>query len=151
MTEKAKARKKTDRPLWELSYQDPSWSEPKTYTFDPQKLLTVQDLVKIQDWYGPEIGRYLTFTSAFSQGDPTAALCALWLVRRAAGEPEVPEPHAMPNFSMGDFYSKFIPAETEIEEEDPTQPSEPAQTKGSTETPKNSEASTSVSSPTPAT
>jgi hypothetical protein len=139
---------KTDRPLWELSYQDPSWSEPRIYTFDPQKLLTVQDLVKIQDWYGPEIGRYLTFTAAFAQGDPNAALCALWLVRRAAGESEVPEPMRMAgNFSMGDFYSKFIPADTEMDEKDPTQPSEPAPTPASAGTQPNSGASTSGSSP----
>ena len=136
-----------DRPLWKLKFQDPSWSEPRIYTFDPQTLLTVADLEKIQSWYGPEIGRYITFTNAFTQGDPGAARCALWLVRRAAGESGVPEPPQMPNFALGDFFHEFIPAGREDEEEDPTPASAQDPILESTETPASSDESISVSSP----
>lgn len=137
-----------DRPLWKLKYQDPSWDEPRTYTFDPQKELTVGRLRQIKEWYGPEVGRYLAFIQAFAQGDPEAALAALWIVRTTAGESDVPEPDRMPDFSMGDFYAEFIPAGEEPEaEKDPTQPSAQAPTTESTETPTSSEQRTSVSSP----
>ena len=137
-----------DRPLWKLQYQDPEWSEPRTYMFDPQKELTVSRLRQIKEWYGPEIGRYLAFIQAFAQGDPEAALAALWIVRMSAGEQGVPEPNQMPDFSMGDFYAEFIPAGEEPEaEQDPTQPSAPVPTTGSTETPTSSEPRTLVSSP----
>ena len=137
-----------DRPLWHLQYQDPTWTEPREYVFDPQKLLTVSALRQIKEWYGIEIGRYLAFIQAFSQGDPEAALCALWLVRRAAGEVEVPEPNRMPDFSMGDFYHSFEAAGESEEEADPLNTGE--EIPSSTETPTPSEPSTSASSPTSA-
>ena len=136
-----------DRPLWHLKYQDPTWTEVREYVFDPQTLLTVDALRHIKQWYGIEIGRYLNFIQAFSQGDPEAAVCALWLVRRAAGEPDVPEPNRMPNVSMGDFYHSFEAAGGEAEE-DPLNTGEKIPT--STEIPTSSEPSISDSSPTSA-
>ena len=136
-----------DRPLWHLKYRDPKWTEARKYGFDPQELLTVSALRQIKHWYGIEIGRYLAFIQAFSAGDPEAAVCALWLVRKAAGEPDVPEPNEMPDFSMGEFYDRFEAASSE-EEADPLSTGEKIPT--STETPTPSEVSTSVSSPTSA-
>jgi hypothetical protein len=107
----AESKAVSDRPLWHLKFED------KKYVFDPREHLTVGALRQIKHWYGAELGRYLSFISAFSQGDPEAALCALWLVRKAAGEENVPEPEQMPNFAMGDFYDFFQAAGSE----DPTQ------------------------------
>jgi hypothetical protein len=99
-----------DRPLWHLKF------DGKEYVFDPRELLTVSALRSIKGWYGVELGRYLAFIAAFAQGDPEAALCAIWLCRKAAGEDGVPEPNNMPDFRMGEFYDHFQAAG---EDEDP--------------------------------
>lgn len=135
-------------PTWTLKYQDPTWDAPREYTFEPQKLLTLSALRQIKAWFGPDLGRYLAFIQQFAQGDPDAAVCALWLARKAAGEPEVPEPLRMPDFAMGEFYAGFEPGDEE-EDADPLNTAE-SPMPVSTATPTPSAPSTSDSSPTSA-
>lgn len=75
-------------PEWRLKVDD------KQYTFDV-KMVTVEALTHVKQWYGKELGRYNSFIEAFFEGDPDAAKCAIWIARRAAGETNVPEPKQM--------------------------------------------------------
>ena len=125
----------SDKPLWHLKFEN------KDYIFDPE-LLTVSSLRQIKGWYGIELGRYLSFISAFAQGDPEAALCAIWLCRKAAGEENVPEPNNMPDFKMGEFYDHFQAAGVD-EDNPPTKGDQP--TPASTATRTRSEPDTSDS------
>lgn len=132
-----------DRLQWKLTYNN------KEYLFDPKEMLTLSALRQIKQWYGTEIGRYMTFQGALLQQDPEAALCALWLARKAAGEQDVPEPNQMPDFSIGELFEKgFDTADEEKEKE--ARPT-PASTLDSTETPTSSGANGSDPSPTSAT
>jgi hypothetical protein len=86
----------------------------KSYPFDVQ-MVTVEALKHVKQWFGPELGRYNNFVSAFFDGDPDAALCAIWIARRAAGETDVPEPKQM----NGDFtLNQWLDTEEEPEVED---------------------------------
>lgn len=119
-----------DRLQWKLTYNG------KEYIFDPKEMLTVSALRQIKQWYGAELGRYMTFQGALLQQDPEAALCALWLARKAAGEQDVPEPNQMDDFSIGELFEKgFDTAEPKA---DPTPPAG-ASTPASTETQTSSE------------
>lgn len=138
-----------DRPIWHLKL------DGKGYQFDPEELLGVKELRQIKQWFGPELGAYLTFQAKFTQGDPDAACCAAWLARRAAGEEGVPDPPNYPSFNLGPFFDKFEPTgfvfvgdelkkieEVEAEETaDPTNTA-PSPTGVSTETPTGSEPKT---------
>lgn len=127
---------------WQIKV--PVGGTEKVYTFDPGKQLTVGTLRQIKAWY-PELGRYMSFIAAFAQGDPEAALCAVWMVRKDAGETDVPEPNQMDDFPMGGFYHHFDPASDEEE-----RPTEAVPTPDSTPTPTGSEENTSGDSePTP--
>jgi hypothetical protein len=130
-----------DRLQWRLTYNG------REYIFDPKEMLTVTALRQIKQWFGPELGRYMTFQGALLQQDPEAALCALWLARKAAGEQNVPEPNQMDDFSIGELFEKGYDTPSETKEPDPT----PARTPGSTETPTNSDPDGSEPSPTSAT
>ncbi|HEY1690061.1 MAG TPA: hypothetical protein VGF95_14495 [Solirubrobacteraceae bacterium] len=126
------------RNIWHLKW------EGQDYTFDPEMLL-VGRMRKIKRWF-PDIGRYSSFILALSQGDPDAALCALWIVRMEAGEKNVPEPERMPDFSLGDFFHGVEAIGEDDAEADPTEPpAETSETSVSTETPTNSESDISGS------
>jgi hypothetical protein len=102
------------------------------YVFDP-KMLTQSRLSQIKAWYGAEIGRYNNFIEAFFEGDPDAAKCAVWVARKAAGEPNPPEPMQMEDFSMAQWIK---PGETaEVEDESEGKPTDPPPTPDTTETP----------------
>lgn len=108
----------------------------KVYPFNPQELLTVGALRQIKHWFGTEIGRYNAFVSALLQGDPEAALCAVWLARKAAGETNVPEPNELPDFQL----ASWIDLEESAVEEDEGKPTQQTpQTPDSTEIPTNSD------------
>lgn len=126
---------------WKLTF------EGKEYVFDAKRDLTVSALRQIKEWYGVELGRNMTFQAALLQQDPEAALCALWLARKAAGEENVPEPNRMPDFSVTELFEEGF-EETEGKEPDPT--TEVPPTPGSTETPTSSGTSGSDHSPTSA-
>ncbi len=112
----------------------------KKYNFSFEDL-TVERLRKIKEWYGPELGRYMTFIGSLRLLDPEAAVCAVWVARTAAGESNVPEPNQMPDFTLKGFLED-APAQAE-ETDPPTQPGAPIP--GSTETPTSSDADTSDS------
>lgn len=120
----------SDRPRWYLRY------DGKTYAFDPKTQLTVGVLRQIKSWFGPELGRYVTFMAAFAEMDPEAVSCALWVASKAAGDTDVPEPNAMEDFAIGELIERFVPAGTPSEEEG--EPTTGAQTPTSTETPTSS-------------
>ncbi len=67
----------------------------RTYLFSPLSHLTLGPHRQIKQWF-PDLGTYRGFMAAFTAGDPDAIACALWLVRRAEGEMNVPEPNRMP-------------------------------------------------------
>ena len=121
---------------WRLSY------DGHEYTFDAERDITVSGLRKIKEWYGPELGRNLSFQNALLQQDPEAVLCAVWLARRAAGEANIPEPNQMDDAPMNDLIQFIQPGD--VEDENPTGGEE--QTPDSTETPTSSEPQTSDSS-----
>jgi len=128
--------------------------DDKEYAFDAT-MVTVEALHHIKQWYPkrgeePALGRYNNFIEAFFEGDPDAALCAVWIARRAAGETEVPEPQKMDgNFTLNLWLS--TPDEEEAEKPGPTEvsPSTAPPTPASTETPPNSGESTDGPSPQP--
>jgi hypothetical protein len=84
------------------------------YVFSPE-MLTQSRLSKIKEWMGPEIGRYNNFIEAFFEGDPDAAKCAVWVARRAAGEPNPPEPNQMEDFSLAQWIKPGETVEVETE------------------------------------
>jgi hypothetical protein len=130
-----------DRLQWKLTYGD------KEYIFDPKKMLTVSALTQIKEWYGIEIGRYMTFQGALLQQDPQAALCALWLARKAVGEAVPERPDQMDDFRVGELFEKGF--DTATPEADPTAGATPAApTPDSTETPPSSEQEPSLPSDT---
>lgn len=100
-----------------------------TYPFN-HKDLTVSRLSKIKEWYGKDLGRYLSFIGELRMLDPDAARCAVWVARTAAGEANVPEPHQMPDFPL----SGFLEAPEDEPEAEATPP-----TAGSNETPSSTE------------
>jgi hypothetical protein len=123
--------------------------DEKKYPFDVT-MLTPEVLKHIKQWYGRELGRYNNFIEAFFEGDPDAAVCAIWVARRAAGETEVPEPKQMSGrFTMTQWLD--APDEPEDEESEDPNPSGATspQTPASTETPTNSGESTDGPSPQP--
>ena len=104
------------------------------YVFAPE-MLTQSRLSHIKSWYGSEIGRYNNFIEAFFEGDPDAAKCAVWVARKAAGEPNPPEPMSMEDFSLAQWIK---PGETAVEEEaQEANPTEAAPILDTTETPTN--------------
>lgn len=105
------------------------------------KDLTVGRLRKIKEWYGPDMGRYLSFVGNLRLLDPDAAACAVWVARTVAGEANVPEPHQMPDFALAGFIE--VPEEDSEAKADP--PTEPSETPSSTETPTSSGRDTSDS------
>lgn len=124
----------------------------KRYVFEPETMLTLGVLRQIKAWYGNELGRYTNFIAAFSELDPEAILCALWICRKAAGEENVPEPNQMGDISLADCMDNEAAAEAITQAvKDADEPTE-RPTKGdqlipaSTETPTNSEGDTSASS-----
>jgi hypothetical protein len=128
----------SDKPRWHLQFQG------KEYVFDAS-LVTVSALRKFKAEFGLELGRYLSFISAFAQGDPEAALCGLWLARKAAGETNVPEPNDMPDFRMDEFYDFFQAAGEPDPTREGTDSKEKDQTPASTGTPTSSAPATSDS------
>jgi hypothetical protein len=86
----------------------------REYVFSPE-MLTQSRLSKIKEWFGPEIGRYNNFIAAFFEGDPDAAKCAVWVARKAAGEPSPPEPPQMEDFSLAQWIKPGETAEDETE------------------------------------
>ena len=68
--------------------------------FDPSSQLTVSVLRHIKGWY-PDLARALTLIQRVSLGDPRAARCAIWIVRRAEGTPGLVEPSRLPDFPVG--------------------------------------------------
>jgi hypothetical protein len=131
---------------WRLTVSE--GGDEKDYVFVPKTDVTVSALRQIKAWF-PDIGRYIQFYSAFLEGDPDAALCALWIARKKAGETEVPEPNKLGDFAIGGFY-EAIGDEDEDEESDPTSGAA-TPTPSSTRTPTSSESATSDRSPTSAT
>jgi hypothetical protein len=113
------------------------------YTFKPE-MATVGALRQVKQWYGSELGRYNNFIAAFFEGDPDAAVCAVWMARKAAGESNPPEPSQMGDFAL----TSWINLTSEKDEEEvPTEgevTSPPTQ--DSTETPTSSETDISGSS-----
>jgi hypothetical protein len=129
-------------PQWRLKVDD------KTYEFDV-KMLTPERLIHIKQWYGKELGRYNNFIDAFFEGDPDAALCAIWVARRAAGETEVPEPKQMDGtFTMTQWLDTSEVAEEDEQDPNPTAATSPP-TPGSTPTPPDSGENTAGQSPQP--
>jgi hypothetical protein len=120
--------------------------DDKEYAFDAT-MATVEALVHIKQWYGKELGRYNNFMEAFFEGDPDAALCAIWIARRAAGEAEVPEPKKMSGaFTLNQWMDTPEVQEDEVKAPNPTgAPPTPVSTK----TPENSGPSTDGPSPQP--
>jgi hypothetical protein len=114
------------------------------YVFAPE-MLTQSRLSQVKSWYGKELGRYNNFIEAFFEGDPDAAKCAVWVARKAAGEPSPPEPNQMEDFSLAQWIK---PGETAVEEEAEANPTEQPPTLDTTETPTNSSDDTSGKSPT---
>jgi hypothetical protein len=104
------------RPVWLLKFKD------REYRFDPQQQLTMGRLRQIKSWYGVELGRYLSFLQAFSQLDPDAVACAIWVCRKAEGESNVPEPTRMEDFALGEA---LMAVESVGGDVDPTSPEEP--------------------------
>ncbi len=126
-----------DTPRWKVLL------DGNEYIFDPFRDLTVSTLRHIKQWYGPELGRLGPFVLAFGQGDPDAIACAVWVVRRKAGE-NPPEPSRAPDIEVGTFMADM----EQLVEPDPT---EEVPTPESTRTSTKSGRSTSDSSPTSAT
>jgi hypothetical protein len=114
------------------------------YVFAPE-MLTQSRLSQVKQWYGKELGRYNNFIEAFFEGDPDAAKCAVWVARKAAGEPSPPEPNQMEDFSLAQWIK---PGETAVEDESEANPTELPPTLDTTETPTNSSDDTSGKSPT---
>ena len=131
-----------DTPRWKIVV------DGNEYIFDPFRDLTIVTLRHIKQWYGPELGRLGPFVIAFGQGDPDAIACAIWAVRRKAGEVGVPEPRQI-DAEVGTFMTDM----EQLVEPDPTEeaPEPAATTPGSTATSTSSETDTSDSSPTFAT
>jgi hypothetical protein len=124
--------------IWAVNYGG------KTYEFNAHKDLTVGNLRHIKQWYGPELGRWSPFILALGQGDPDAWACAIWIVRRKAGETNVPEPNMMPDFAIGEMMKDGV----QLSRDEPEEPENPTseeedQTQGSTEIPTSSGAGTS--------
>lgn len=114
--------------------------EGKKYAFIPKRDLRYKYLRKIKEWYGAELGRWLTFQGALLQLDVDAVACAVWISRQEAGEANVPEPRLMPDFEVGSA-SQVLSDEEIAERDDP-----PTRTPASTGTPSGSGAGTSGSS-----
>jgi hypothetical protein len=105
------------------------------YVFSPE-MLTQSRLSKIKEWYGKELGRYNNFIEAFFEGDPDAAKCAVWVARKAAGEPNPPEPNQMEDFSLASWIKPGETVEAEEETEgNPTEGIDPPPTPDTTEIP----------------
>jgi hypothetical protein len=115
-----------ERLQWKLTYED------KEYIFDPRKMLTVSALIKIKEWYGPELGRNMTFQGALLQQDPQAALCAIWLALKARGEAVPERPDQLPDFSVGELFEKGFDTPSETPEADPTAAPTPVSTESQT-------------------
>lgn len=106
--------------LWKLKV------DGKDYTLSASDL-TVGNLRHAKQWFGAPYGRYLPFIQMLIEGDCDAVACAIWMARRAAGE-RPPEPSAMGDFVVSDFFS--VASEEEDEEGEPN-PTEPLPTPGS--------------------
>jgi hypothetical protein len=111
------------------------------YVFSPE-MLTQSRLSKVKEWYPqrgpfePPIYRYNDFITAFFDGDPDAAKCAVWIARKAAGEPNPPEPQQMEDFSLAQWIKPGQTAKAEEEAEAEVNPTtDPAPTADTTETP----------------
>jgi hypothetical protein len=127
---------------WLLTVDD------QKYPFN-MKMVTAEALLHIKGWYGKELGRYNNFLEAFSEGDPDAAKCAIWIARRAAGEVEVPEPKKIDgSFSLTQWLDVEDDEPEEAEAPNPTGATSPP-TPVSTETPISSGESTDGPSPQP--
>lgn len=130
-------------PEWRLKVDE------KTYTFDV-KMVTVEALTHVKQWYGKELGRYNSFIEAFFEGDPDAAKCAIWIARRAAGETNVPEPKQMDGSFTLNQWLDMSKIEDEVEEDpNPTGVTPLPQTPASTETSTGSGENTGGLSPQP--
>jgi len=124
----------------------------REYQLDLEKELTVGRLRQIKAWFGPELGRYGSFFTAFSQLDPEAVLCAVWIARTAAGDKNVPVPNDMEDFAISDVFLGVVDEAPEPEKEaHPTPTPEATSTPASTGTPTGSAPKTSGGSPTSAT
>lgn len=71
--------------------------------------LTMGVLRQFKQWFGPQYGKFLTFTQLLLEGDAEAWACAIWLVQRNAGE-KPRNPQYM-DFAIGDLM--FSAAEDE--------------------------------------
>lgn len=90
--------------------QSPTYSmeiDGEQYEFNDDRDLTLSALRHIKQWY-PELGTYNSFRLAYLNGDPDALACVRWIVLRGAGKPNVPEPKASGNFSLGDFMNSWL-------------------------------------------
>lgn len=117
---------------WLLTFKN------KSYSFDPNRDLTLRNLRLIKGWYGRELGSFTAFNAALGEGDPDALACVIWICRTKAGDSNVPEPQRMEDFSIvDDFYKEF---EFVPDAEDPTAGDEsaPDQTGDTAPTPTNS-------------
>jgi hypothetical protein len=118
------------------------------YAFDV-KMLTPEALKHVKQWYGKELGRYNNFIEAFFEGDPDAAVCAIWIARRAAGETGVPEPMQMDgSFTLTQWLDTSGVDEEVEEDPNPTGATAPP-TPASTETSTSSGENTDGPSPQP--
>lgn len=68
--------------------------------FRPDEYLTAGVLSHVKNWYG-DLGLYWPFQVALNNGDPDAAACAIWAVRRH--EDVQPNPDPGPNGTIEDF------------------------------------------------
>lgn len=119
--------------LWKIQYGD------REYEFNPHALKLSQ-LRQVKQWY-PDLGTWTRFFAGFVSGDPDAFACAVWIVRRNAGEQNVAEPNRMEDMPV---WTSFDPIEAQQVAEDPTEaedsPAPPTSTSSdsSTGTPKSS-------------
>ncbi len=135
------------RVVWKLAFAG------NQYEFDPQRQLTLGRLRQIKQWYGPDLGRYLSFLRAFSELDPDAVACAIWICRRDAGEENVAEPNRMEDFSIGEALEGIDTVDSGGDPDGPPAEegtAEATSTPSSMETRTASGSSTSGSSPTSA-
>lgn len=105
--------------------------------------ITVGRLRQIKAWF-PELGAYIRLVTAIQVLDPDAALCAVWIARKAAGEANPPDPNQMDDFPLNVFL-ETVPLPEEDEEEAEADPTSPAPTLSSTRTRRKSADDTSDS------
>lgn len=133
----------------------------QSYTFIPDEV-TYRQLGEIKRWYGYKLGRLATFFANFAKWNADAVACAVWIVRKNAGEDEVPDPRFTDDFALGEVLESLeridpeggepAPIIAHEEPPDPTKEAEPPESpRTSTRSRQKPGTGTSQTSPSPST